>query len=89
MAGRRNRYWFHPQRSLSGWHKNQSAKVRRRHLREEMRKRAGGKTPGHKAALSVYKALLALANVTRDAETRRKARTDAEWIKTTRAWKRK
>jgi len=80
--------WFKPKGTLSGWSKDQSAATRHRHLLEAMRKRARGRTPGHKAALSVFRALLALANVTRDEETARVARADARWIKTTKAWKR-
>lgn len=80
--------WFNPHGTLCGWHKSQSAATRRRHLLEAIRRRARGGTPRHRAALSVYRALLALANVTRDRETARIARADAEWVKRTRAWSR-
>jgi len=79
--------WFKPRNTLAGWHKSQSAATRHIHLHKAMLMRARGGRPRHRAALSVMRSLLALANVSKDEETRRIARADAKWIKNTRAWR--
>ena len=65
-----------PPNSLGGWKKTQSPATRRAHA---LASRPKTWTLAHRR-LSAGRALLALANVTRDAETKRKARADAKYF---------
>lgn len=70
MARRRRvRKWFNPKRH-TGWHKNDPVSVRRRRVLRAF----------HGNALRAGRAMLALSNVTKDPETKRKARADAEYF---------
>lgn len=80
--------WFKPKGKLGNWKDSQSESTRHRHLLAEIRSRSNDSRGDHAGALSVFRALHALANVTQSRTTARTARKDAEWIKTTRAWKR-
>ena len=66
---RKTRRWFQPGKALN-WSKDDSQTVRRR---QSLQARRG-------KALPVARALNALANVTRDPETARKARADAAYF---------
>ena len=61
--------WFQPG-SRTGWSKRDSAEKRRRTV---LRNRHGDK-------LAAGRALLALSNVTKDKETHKKARADADYF---------
>ena len=69
--------WFHPKGELSGWSKDQEEAIRMQHLREEARKRGDGQIT-RRSLVSTGRAAQALANVTQDEETERKARKDAK-----------
>lgn len=69
--------WFKPKGGLSGWSKDQPYSTRMYHLNQEIKKRGRGEVT-RRAVVSVGRALQALANVTKDAETRRKASNDAK-----------
>ena len=66
---RRSKRWFKPKRK-TGWHKDDPASIRRQRVLRAF----------HNNALRAGRAMLALANVTRDPETKRKARQDAEYF---------
>ncbi len=66
---KRQKRWFQPGKPI-GWSKEMSQRKRRRAALES---RNGN-------LLSAARALQALANVSRDAETRRKARADARYF---------
>lgn len=74
--------WFNkavnvkPPYSLGGWQKNQSADTRRRHA---LGSRPKNWQLDHKR-LSAARALQALANVTKDYQTKLKARQDARYF---------
>ena len=70
ILARKSRYWFHPIRTIPGWHANLSASARRRAIARRAR-RTGW--------LSAARALQALANVTQSVKTRNAARSDALW----------
>lgn len=65
-----------PPDSLGGWRKNLSAKIRRRRA---LASRPRSWSP-RKRYLSAGRALIALGNVTTDAETRKKAYADAHYF---------
>ncbi|MBL7205964.1 MAG: hypothetical protein ISS36_00015 [Candidatus Aenigmarchaeota archaeon] len=65
-----------PPYTLGGWKKTQSAKTRRS---KALSSRPKNWTMG-KRKLSTARALLALSNVTKDAETKKKARADADYF---------
>jgi len=67
--------WFHP-RKHTGWKKEQSAETRRKHLWAYTDKRY----TLHKRYVQAARKILALANVTQDPETRKKARADADYF---------
>ncbi len=69
MAVRHNNKWFHAGRSL-GWDKDDSQAKRRR----------AALASRHGNNLKAGRALQALANVTMDPETERKARSDAAYF---------
>lgn len=64
--------WFRP-KGHTGWHKTQSSVTRRRHLLDHTDKRLSR----HGRYLQAARRAQALANVTQDPETAKKARTDA------------
>lgn len=68
-AGRGSK-WFHPTGTLSNWHKIESIQERR----ADAWKSHGGDP------LRIARALMALSNVTKDKETKRKAREDARFF---------
>ena len=76
------RKWFReavykrPPYTLGGWRKNQPARVRRRHALASRPKNWSLR----RRRRSAGQALQALANVTKDPETRRKARADAKYF---------
>lgn len=61
--------WFKPRSKQTGWKKTLSARARRRKAIKT-----------HKSFLSAGRSLQALANVTKDKETRKKAKADAEFF---------
>jgi len=67
--------WFKP-KEHTGWSKNQSPETRRRHLLSATDKRKNLR----KRYLEAGRKALALANVTKDKVTRKKARSDAEYF---------
>lgn len=69
MPRKRKEKWFHPKTHM-GWAKDLPAAERR----DKALKAHGGD------ALAAARALLALANVTKDKETRRLARADADYF---------
>ena len=71
--------WFHPTGHLSGWSKGQKKSTRMAHLREEQKKRGRGQIT-RDSKRSTAQAVQALANVTEDEETERKARADAKTL---------
>lgn len=71
--------WFHPRGHLSGWSKDQKKSTRLAHLREEQKKRGRGQIT-RDSKRSTAQACQALANVTEDKETERKARADAKTL---------
>ena len=68
--------WFKPKGNLAGWKKSQKASVRRSH--------AIGSTPKNRSLTYrrrlAGRRLQALSNVTKDSETRRKAKADTEYF---------
>jgi hypothetical protein len=69
MPGKSPRLWFHAGKSL-GWNKDDKQTTRRRNA---LKSRRGN-------YLKAARALQALANVSQDKETVRKARADAEYF---------
>jgi hypothetical protein len=69
MAKRKTRNWFHP-KVVSGWHKDEPQATR---IRKLLRAHHGN-------LLSAARGKQALANVTRDAATKRAARADAKLL---------
>jgi len=69
--------WFKPERTLQGWSKDQDADTRMYHLLQSASKRGRGRITRN-SLVSTIRALVALANVTKDKETEHKARTDAK-----------
>lgn len=67
--------WFKPRRS-SGWHKEQKAATRRRKLLAATDRRLSIRNRYLQAARMIG----SLANVTRDAKTAQKAKTDADYF---------
>ena len=65
--------WFNPKGNLAGWKKTQKASTRRRHAIASTPKNLSLRERRLKAA----RKLQALANVTKDPETKRKAKADA------------
>lgn len=65
-----------PTKSLGGWKKSQSAATRRRHALESR----PSNWSLHKRRLSAARALQALANVTKDRQTKIKAQRDANYF---------
>ena len=70
----RKKKWFDPQKER-GWSKTQKASTRRTNLLDSTDKR---KTL-HNRHVEAGKAIQALANVTKDSETKRKANLDAKY----------
>lgn len=68
--------WFKPKGNLAGWKKSQNASVRRSHAISSTPK---NRSLNYRRRLA-GKRLQALSNVTKDAETKRKAKTDAEYF---------
>jgi len=69
--------WFNPdERKHTGWSKNLKASIRRHRLLASTDKR---KTM-HDRYVEAGRRILALSNVTRDKETSRKAKADAEYF---------
>ena len=68
--------WFNPKGNLAGWKKTQKASTRRRHAIASTPKNLSLRERRLKAA----RKLQALANVTKDPETRRKAKADADYF---------
>ncbi len=64
--------WFRP-RKHTGWHKDQSPATRRRHLMASTQRGLSL----DRRRLEAGRRAQALANVTRDAQTKKKARADA------------
>jgi len=64
--------WFNPKKH-TGWKKHQSATTRRRHLLDSTDKRKSL----HDRRLEAARRALALANVTKDPATKKKAMADA------------
>ena len=71
----RKSYWFHP-KTHTGWSKNQSATTRRRKLLNSTPKTWSM----YHRYITAAKRINALANVTKDIETKRKARADANYF---------
>lgn len=71
--------WFTPSGRTIEWDKNWTESERRRGLRREIRRRGNNR----KAALSVFRALIQISNLTQDKETKRKMKSDSMWI----SWK--
>jgi len=67
--------WFKP-KDKTGWKKGQKPKTRRRHLLEATDKRKSM----HDRYVEAGRKALALANVTKDPATERKARADARYF---------
>lgn len=63
--------WFKDEEYLEGWHKDQSEKERHHELIKAAEKHGWAKT---------FHTLLGLHNVTKDMETKRKAKEDYEWV---------
>jgi hypothetical protein len=70
MSRRRVKKWFKPKRGLYGWAADKSQLARRQAL---------GRRAKVTGWLSVGRALVALANITRDSWTRRVARVDSRY----------
>lgn len=64
------------QYNIGGWHKDQSPETRRRHVLTSRTKYQCS----YKKYLSAARALQALANVTKDKETKLKALSDAKYF---------
>lgn len=70
MKKRRTKYWYKPEVSDTGWHKDLDIKTRRTLALK-----------GHKGdMLATARSLQALANVTEDKPTASKARADARYF---------
>lgn len=73
---KRKKKWFKPKGNLAGWNKTQKASTRRQH--------AISSTPKNQKLrerrLIAGRKLQALANVTKDNETKKKAKSDAEYF---------
>jgi len=67
--------WFHPKKH-TGWRKTQKASTRRFRLLDSTDKRKSM----HNRYLEAGRKAQALANVTEDSETKRKAKSDAEYF---------
>ena len=72
---KRKSYWFHP-KTHTGWKKTQSATTRRRKLLSATDKRMSL----HDRYVNAGRKAIALANVTKDPATKRKARADANYF---------
>lgn len=71
----RKKYWFNP-KSHSEWKKSQTATTRRRKLLASTDKRKSI----HDRYVSAARKIQALANVTKDLSTKRKAKSDAMYF---------
>lgn len=72
---KKKKYWFKP-KTHTGWDKDNKASTRRRKLLSSTDKR---KTM-HDRYVSAARKIQALANVTQDKETERKAKSDAQYF---------